>query len=133
MTLVRRAGGPPLRFQGRPLLAIDWGAVGPWPLGIRLWEMRSGGFVVAHPVLENGAVATVALSARGSEALLARVEEAARRPAAPHLPPDAAPTDPVDGLRTIALQAAWTAAFRDLVGVALDRLEGTLDRTEAAR
>jgi hypothetical protein len=52
MVVLRRLGGPPLRFAGRaPCASRDR------DLSVRIWQAKTGGFVLAHSVEAPGAEA----------------------------------------------------------------------------
>lgn len=110
--VVHRRGAPPLRFMGREVCRAE--DVGVW---VRFWQVRSGGFVLAH-ALEQGQFADRYASTDAAmaalEAFCARIDTAGE-PA--DLPPRLALADL---LEEVARLTGWRRRFRLVAGRALD-------------
>jgi hypothetical protein len=118
MVVVHRTAAPPLRFMGREVCRAD--DAGLW---IRIWQVRSAGFVLAHAV-ENGQRADRHPSADSAmtalEAYCAHIDGLGDIPEAParlHLS---------DLLEEVARLSGWRRRFRVLAGQALDRFDAWL-------
>jgi hypothetical protein len=122
MVVVHRSAAPPLRFMGREVCGVA--DAGLW---IRIWQVRSAGFVLAHGV-EDGQRAdrhpTAESAMAALEAYCARIEGLDDLPETPrrlHLS---------DLLEEAARLSQWRRRFRALAGEALDRFDAW-ERQEA--
>jgi hypothetical protein len=118
MVVVHRTAAPPLRFMGREVCRAD--DAGLW---IRIWQVRSAGYVLAHTV-EDGQRADRHHSADAAmtalESYCARIDSLGDLPDSPsrlHL---------TDMFEEVARLSQWRRRFRALAGQALDRFDAWL-------
>jgi hypothetical protein len=118
MVAVHRRGAPPLRFAGREVCRAEDG--GAW---VRIWQVRSGGFVLAHAV-EEGQIAERFPSAEA--AMTALEAYCARTDRLGNLLEPPPRLDLADLLEEIARLMEWRRRFGVMAGEALDRFDSWL-------
>ncbi len=112
--VLQRRAAPPLRFTGRLVCAAE--EAGLW---LRIWEVRSGGFVLSHSLEDGHAVdrhPTAEDVMAAVEAFCSDLDRGgeARVPNRLHL---------ADLLEEVARLALWRQRFRALAGEALDSFD----------
>jgi hypothetical protein len=112
--VLQRRAAPPLRFTGRLVCAAD--DAGLW---IRIWEVRSGGFVLSCS-LENGHAVDRHATAEDVMAAVEAFCGGLDRPGDDRVP---SRLHLADLLEEVARLALWRQRFRALAGQALDMFD----------
>lgn len=117
MVVVRHHDKPPIRFLGREVVGL-----GDGNMSIRIWQAKTGGFVLAH-ALGDGSGQMVARHPTAGQAMTA-LEDYCRDldadVAAPAGRPSAERLDIADLMEEVALRSERRRRFRRVAGAALD-------------